>query len=107
MLLKFSAACGVLGKRFGVTPDTFERLPRALVMEWAEEVRLPGYVLRTWQHRFLVGEDVPQLHRTKLIERLSVPSLVGVSEASGRSIQNLFHDARAEFNPAVIDQAVS
>jgi hypothetical protein len=97
-----------LAAHFKVTANTFEGLPRTLVMEWAAEVGEAQAVarikktdvvlpLRTWQHRFLIGEDgqprFPRLTRTKLVERLSHESLMALSQADGRSIKRLLEAA--------------
>jgi hypothetical protein len=93
-MTRYGKALTVLARYFQVTTDTFERLPRQMVIEWADDIiesirtKVP-IPLRTWQHRMLIGEDGMSFHRTKLIERLSPASLVACAVASGRTVQQL------------------
>ena len=80
-----------LAAYFKVTVQEFQTLPRELVLEWAADLHAP---LRTWQHRFLIGEDPerttgPRFSGAKLIERLSGESLAAAATASGQSIQQM------------------
>ena len=86
----YTLAIHQLSKWFEVPADTWEGLSRTAVLEWAGELG-PRYQLRTWQHRYLVGEDAPRLYQNKLIERLSVGSLVAC--VGDRSIQELMDRA--------------
>jgi hypothetical protein len=98
-MTKYGQALTTLARYFQVTTDTFEHLDRVMVIEWADDVteavRSKRTIsLKTWQHRFLVGEDGISRHRTQLIERLDWQSLVAVAGVGGRTIQQVMDAAR-------------
>jgi len=45
-----------LAKFFKLDYEVFEPLLPATAVQWASEVKLPGYQLTHWQYRFLIGE---------------------------------------------------
>src|ERR1700734_2972943 len=86
---EYGKALALLAKRFECGEDTFEQLSRQTVIQWANDLRSRDTSLGTWQHRFLVGEDISNLHRNKLIEHLSGASLAACATATGRTVQQL------------------
>lgn len=88
----YGAALLRLAARFKMPVEEFQRLPRELVLEWAADAA--NAPLRTWQHRFLIGEDPerttgPRRCGAKLVERLSGESLAAVAAASGQSVRQM------------------
>lgn len=45
----------VLAKFFEVGTDTFNRVSIEALVDWARQIRLPGYKITTNQHNYLIG----------------------------------------------------